>query len=167
GYELFIHRCLREAQLRVGSWLSNRNLRRGIFRIRVPVNVVLRIPKREPRQATMCTNLVVEKSILPVTPCPESHPGFRIGVDNAVRPAGRDDDLLPRMRQNRDTGSRIVRSSFLGVDDGLAFPDFKDLRSGPAAVRGDRVNVSLTANRFVSQAARRVRDDTEEQHAPP
>ena len=56
---------------------------------------VLPTEDREPRQTMVCTDRVIDKSVLSIAPCSKHHAGLRIGIDDGMRPAWRYDDLVP------------------------------------------------------------------------
>jgi hypothetical protein len=88
----------------------------------LPVNLLLTVQDREPRQATVCTDSVIDKSILPIAPGPEHHGNLRICIDDGMGPARWYDDLLTRSGRYRKTTPGIILSAFLRIDDRAAFP---------------------------------------------
>lgn len=56
----------------------------------------------------MRAHTIIIESVLSVAPCSEHHPGLRISIDDAVSPARRDNNLVPRLRIYRNAPARLV-----------------------------------------------------------
>ena len=80
------------------------------------------------------------------------------------------DGVLPtswgRTRIDGKAAAGIVVSPFLGINNRAAFPNFKQLRRRPSAMRRDGMNVALTAHRLIAELSRRIYDYAKQEHAP-
>src|ERR1700720_2096164 len=93
-----------------------------IRRIRLPTNLLLTVQDREPRQTMVCADRVIDKSVLPIAPCPKHHVGLRIRIDDSMRPAGRYDHLVTRPGRYGEAASWIIVGALLRIDDRAPFP---------------------------------------------
>src|SRR5512142_2478395 len=124
----------------------------------------IRIEHRKPREASMLPNLVVSEPVLPVAPRSKHQLARGIGIDNAMRPFGRNHDLVAWSGRHGNTVARIVFRTLLRINDRSSLPDLKQFGSGPPAVRRYFVNVSLAPDRFLAQPSRGINPYTKPQH---
>src|ERR1700722_1944500 len=136
------------------------------MQIRVPVNLAVRIENRKPREAMTGAYLVVDKSVLAIAPRAENHSPLWIAIDHAMSPTRRNDKLIARSRRNRNALSRFIRGELLRIDNRAAFPNFEHFRRGPSAMRRDGMDVSLAANRLITEATAGIDNDAKQKHSP-
>ena len=83
----------------------------------------------------MRADRVVNKSILAIAPCTEHHAIFGIGIDDAMRPTWRNDNLIAGIRGYGKATAGIIVGALLRVDNRATLPNLEQLRSRPSAVR--------------------------------
>src|ERR1019366_1133937 len=120
---------------------------------------------RKPRETVVSANSGVVEAILAIAPRAKRHATAWVCIDDTVRPAGRYHDLLSRLRQDRNTASRVVFGPLLRINDRRSTPYLEDFRRRPVAMRGNGVNVALGTHRLGAKGAGGINNRTEEKHA--
>ncbi len=152
-------RARKESQFRVVSCAAYQEIGRLIGRIGLPVNAALIVQDRKPSETLVCTNRVINESILTIAPGAKRHAGFRICIDDSMRPTRRHDDLVSQHLRSPLNSGRDCCRRFLRIDDRFPFPNLKQFRSRPSTMRRDGVNMSLAANRLFSELASGINDN--------
>src|SRR4029077_6937239 len=83
-----------DVQFRVFTRVSFDNATYRVGRIAFPFNALAFIRQRKPGEAAVRSDCAVVETIVTDAPSPENHHFSRIDVDHAVRPPGRNHNLV-------------------------------------------------------------------------
>lgn len=129
-----------------------------------PAKFALRRQQRKPRNAPMTADVGVLKAIIAVAPCAESQRLLGVSADGGMNPPRRHNHHIARACLNREAPSGVILPRFLHINHSFARPNLIDLRRRPPAMRGNLMNMPLTADGFIAQLPGGIRHDAIEEH---
>lgn len=98
------------------------------MRVAFPGDASQLIEQCEPCQSAAGAHAVIDKSILAIAPGAEDDGLVGMGVEDAVRPAGRHHDVVTGTGCDGDAAAGVVGDMLLRVENRPALPDFNDFR---------------------------------------